>query len=124
MILQGGNLPCTRQHFTDSQFLHRYWLQRTKYTYNGIELVREDVPYRPITISVGEAAKDVEDARAAGRKLQLNKTAISRVTAPDGAERTRSGEQWDLYKLEILSYWPMTLYEPQPDHKSLGLKEL
>lgn len=51
-------------------------------------LLCEDVPYRFLSVIVEEAITDVEDARAAGKKLSLHKAVIDRF---NGLEDTRLG---------------------------------
>lgn len=59
-----------------------------------------------------EAITDVKDARAAGKELSLNKAVIDRF---NGLEDTRLGERWDLYTVDVLSAWPTTLCDPDPE---------
>lgn len=85
---------------------------KLKYCLNTVKLICEDVPYRTVQDTVGEATVDVEAARAAGKELSLSQAVLNRYL---GSQGTRPGERWDLYKAWVLSDWPETLYNPDQD---------
>ena len=81
------------------------------------ELVYKKAPYHYTSDTVREPLGDVEDAKAAGQELSLHDAVIKRVadTQPPQNNDTQSEEWWDLYKVELESLWPESLYDPDSD---------
>lgn len=81
------------------------------------ELIYQKAPDRDIWGIVSKATKEVEEARGSGEDLSLHDVVMKRITDSGPPEKSglQAWERWDIYKVEVESLWPETLYDPDRD---------
>lgn len=83
----------------------------------NFELIHQQAPGRGITDLVSRATMDVEAAKVAGEELSLDDAVRKQIADwhPEGASKAQPGERWDVYRVELGSVWPETIFDPDSD---------